>query len=42
MSERAARTTHASACAGSKAGMMPSVRDSSWNASSTSASVTDS
>ena len=28
------------ACAGSKAGMMPSVRHSSWNAASASMSVT--
>ena len=33
-------TIQASACAGSSAGMMPSVRASSWNASITSASVT--
>src|SRR5690606_4953635 len=34
------RLTSASACADSSAGMMPSVRASSWKASSTSASVT--
>ena len=38
----AARDTQAIAWADSSAGMMPSVRDSSWNASITSASVTGS
>src|SRR6202040_1709978 len=37
----ASSITLAMACAGSSAGMMPSSRDSSWNAASASSSVAD-